>query len=80
MQSYAYQKYKSSLLAVSIIICARNAIKCKDVWRPELEYITGYSEADCKECYLEILKNFTANYSTEENASPDNIISIYTNK
>lgn len=51
LQEYSFQKYLPSHLAAAILLASRVALQITPRWRPELEALTGYSEAGIDEVF-----------------------------
>ena len=58
LQEYGFSKFLPSLLAAGIIGAARVTIQVSPMWRPELEALTGYKEADVIPVYEAVIKYY----------------------
>jgi len=58
LQEYSFQQYLPSLLAAAIVMASRVAIHLEPRWRPELEALTGYSEAEIEPAFNAIFKYY----------------------
>lgn len=54
LQEYSFQQYLPTHLAAAILLASRVALQITPRWRPELELLTGYKEAEIMEAYTHV--------------------------
>ena len=68
LQEYTFQQYRPSILASSIILAARRALRIRPLWRAELSVLTEHGEKDIMPCYEHVWAFYQENFPTASQA------------
>eukprot|EP00947_MAST-08B_sp_MAST-8B-sp1_P003609 g3609.t1 len=71
LQEYAFQQYVPSVLAASIILAARRALRIRPLWREELSTLTEHEDKTIMPCYDHVWKFYQENFPSASQAAEE---------
>lgn len=62
LQEYRFQQYPASLVAASVVVCARRAANLQSVWHAKLAQLTGYTPEEVAPVYTSLYEHYLQNF------------------